>query len=99
MILRQKYTKGMTEYIIPAMIPKEAEGQAEEIALLVYKAFDLSGAARIDMIVEDNTPWIIDINTSPGMTEQSLIPMGWGYSGRGFDELLEEILMEASLKS
>ena len=93
-----KYKKGMTEYIVPAKISKSVAKKAAAIALEVYSIFELSGCARIDMLVDDDLPKVIDINTSPGMTETSLVPKAWGHLGRTFDELVETILMEASLK-
>jgi D-alanine-D-alanine ligase len=95
---KAKYTKGMTEYIVPAKINKSVAKKAAAIALEVYSAFELVGCARIDMLVDDDLPKVIDINTSPGMTETSLVPKAWGQLGRTFDELVETILMEASLK-
>ncbi|MCX5812767.1 MAG: D-alanine--D-alanine ligase [Proteobacteria bacterium] len=94
-----KYTKGMTEYIIPAKISKKVEKRAQDYALTVYKAFGLSGCARIDMMVDGDIPLIIDINTSPGMTETSLVPKAWEYLDRSFDNLVEEIIKGASLKT
>lgn len=93
-----KYTKGMTEYIVPAKIKRTVAKKAAAIALKIYSAFELAGCARIDMLVEDDLPKVIDINVSPGMTETSLVPKAWGHLGRTFDELVETILMEASLK-
>jgi len=93
-----KYTKGMTEYIVPAKIDKTIAKKAGDIAMEVYKAFELTGCVRIDMLVDDDLPKVIDINTSPGMTETSLVPKAWESLGRTFDELVEAILMEASLK-
>jgi D-alanine-D-alanine ligase len=93
-----KYTKGMTEYIVPAPISETAEKRAMETALKVYGAFDLAGSARIDMLIENDVPMVIDINTSPGMTETSLVPKAWAHSGGTFDSLVEEILMGAALK-
>ena len=93
-----KYTKGMTEYIVPAKIDKTIAKKAGDIAMEVYKAFELAGCVRIDMLVDDDLPKVIDINTSPGMTETSLVPKAWESLGRTFDELVEAILMEASLK-
>lgn len=93
-----KYTKGMTEYIVPAKISTKIAKKARAIALEVYNGFELAGCARIDMLVDDDLPKVIDINTSPGMTETSLVPKAWGNLGRTFDELVETILMEASLK-
>ena len=93
-----KYSKGKTEYIVPAEISSAMAKKASDIALTVYKTFNLSGSARIDMLIKDKTPLVIDINTSPGMTETSLVPKAWAYTGRTFDELVEEILLEAALK-
>jgi D-alanine-D-alanine ligase len=93
-----KYTKGMTEYIVPAKISKTMAKKAAAIALAVYEVFELSGCARIDMLIDDDVPKVIDINTSPGMTETSLVPKAWSHLGKTFDELVETILMEASLK-
>lgn len=93
-----KYTKGMTEYVIPAHITKSIDKKARDIAIKVYRSFTLSGCARIDMIVSKNIPLVIDINTSPGMTETSLVPKAWAYLNRTFDELVEKIIEGASLK-
>jgi D-alanine-D-alanine ligase len=93
-----KYEKGKTEYIVPAQISSAMAKKASDMALTVYRTFNLSGSARIDMLIKDRTPLVIDINTSPGMTETSLVPKAWAYTGRTFDELVEEILLEAALK-
>jgi D-alanine-D-alanine ligase len=94
-----KYTKGKTEYIVPAQIPRKVAKKAEAIAMDVYRRFDLSGCVRTDMLVRDGMPLVIDINTSPGMTETSLVPKAWACQGGSFDELIEEILGGASLKT
>lgn len=93
-----KYTKGMTEYIVPARISRTIAKKAEAIALNVCRRFDLTGCVRIDMLIKEGVPQVIDINTSPGMTETSLVPKAWAYEGRTFDELIDEILSGASLK-
>ncbi|HOJ44353.1 MAG TPA: D-alanine--D-alanine ligase, partial [Syntrophorhabdaceae bacterium] len=80
-----KYTPGMTEYLVPAKITRSTEKKAYKIARKVYDLFELSGCARIDMLIEDDIPHVIDINTSPGMTETSLVPKAWGYLGKTFD--------------
>ncbi len=94
-----KYTRGMTEYIVPAKISRTLAKKAQAIAMDVYRRFDLSGCVRTDMLIRDGIPLVIDINTSPGMTETSLVPKAWAYEGRTFDELIEEILAGASLKT
>jgi D-alanine-D-alanine ligase len=93
-----KYTKGKTEYIVPAQISAVIAKKASDIALAVYETFNLSGSARIDMLIKGKTPLVIDINTSPGMTETSLVPKAWAHTGKTFDELVETILLEAALK-
>ncbi len=93
-----KYTKGMTQYIVPAEISEKVRRRASEIAFDAYRTFELAGSARIDMLVSRETPYVIDINTSPGMTETSLVPKAWAYDGGTFDTLVEEILAGASLK-
>ncbi len=94
-----KYTKGMTEYLVPAELTPSVEEKARDVALLIWRQFDLSGCARIDMILDGEVPQVIDINTSPGMTETSLVPKAWSHLGRTFDQLVEEILMGAALKA
>lgn len=94
-----KYTKGLTEYIVPAQLSPSVTERAADEALTVWQHFDLSGCARIDMIIEGETPLVIDINTSPGMTETSLVPKAWGQLGKTFDELVEAILTGADLKA
>jgi D-alanine-D-alanine ligase len=94
-----KYTKGMTEYLVPAELPQSVRDKACNDALTIWRQFDLSGCARIDMIVDGDVPQVIDINTSPGMTETSLVPKAWAHLGRTFDRLIEEILMGAELKA
>lgn len=95
-----KYTKGMTEYLVPAELEPAVAKEAQDEALAVWDNFQLAGCARIDMIVDRaGKPQVIDINTSPGMTETSLAPKAWAQLGRTFDELVEEILKGASLKA
>ena len=94
-----KYTKGMTEYFVPAELSEESAAKARDEALTIWHHFELAGSARIDMMLEREVPLVIDINTSPGMTETSLVPKAWGHLGKSFDLLVEEILKGAALKA
>jgi D-alanine-D-alanine ligase len=94
-----KYTKGMTEYLVPAALSRQVEETAIAQALRIWDHSELSGCARIDMLLDAETPSVIDVNTSPGMTESSLVPKAWAHLNRSFDELIEEILMKAGLKA
>lgn len=93
-----KYTKGRTRYIVPAEISAPVAKKAQRTAIDVCRRFDLTGCVRIDMLIRDDLPLVIDINTSPGMTATSLVPKAWAHEGRTFDELIEDILSGASLK-
>ncbi len=94
-----KYTKGETQYIMPARIPREKYLYAQEISLKAFKALGCSGFARVDLVTdEEGNPFVIDINTMPGMTETSLFPKAAEFAGIQFGELVERILLGASLK-
>ena len=94
-----KYTKGETQYILPARIPREKYLYAQEISLKAFQILDCSGVARVDLMTDENeNPYVIDVNTMPGMTETSLLPKAASYAGIPFGDLVERILLGASLK-
>jgi len=94
-----KYTKGETEYILPARIPREKYLYAQEISLKAFQELGCSGVGRVDLMAdEDENPFVIDVNTMPGMTETSLLPKAASYAGIPFEDLVERILLGASLK-
>lgn len=96
---RSKYTKGETQYIIPARIPRDKYLYAQEISLKAFMALGCYGFARVDLVVdEEGNPYVIDVNTMPGMTETSLFPKAAEFAGIQFGELVERILLRASLK-
>jgi D-alanine-D-alanine ligase len=91
-----KYTPGATDFAIPAEIPPEAAANLEETALATYRALGCSGYARVDTILADDTPWVIDVKTIPGFTETSTFPLAAEAAGISFESLVETIL-EAAL--
>jgi D-alanine-D-alanine ligase len=94
-----KYTKGETQYIIPAGISREKYLMAQEIGLKAFQVLGCSGCARVDVMTDENeNPFVIDVNTMPGMTETSLLPQAAKFAGIAFGELIERILLGASLK-
>lgn len=96
---KSKYTKGMTEYIVPARIPPACAEKIQGWSVDIFRALDCSGTARCDYIVnEKGEAWFLEINTIPGMTELSLVPKAAAHIGIDFDTLAEEILDAASLK-
>ena len=85
-----KYTKGKTEFILPAEISDETTQKAKEIALEAHKLMGCRSMSRVDMIVNDNgEPFIIDINTIPGFTETSDLPAQAKEAGMSFEDLVE----------
>ncbi len=94
-----KYTKGETQYILPARISREKYLYAQEISLQAFQTLGCSGVARVDLMTDENeNPFVIDVNTMPGMTETSLLPKAANYAGIPFGDLVERILLKASLK-
>ena len=93
-----KYTPGATDFAIPAEIPEEAASSLEETARGVYRALGCSGFARVDTIVAEDTPWVLDIKTIPGFTETSTFPLAAEASGVSFEKLVETIL-DATLQT
>jgi D-alanine-D-alanine ligase len=94
-----KYTKGMTDYIFDVELDRAIREKIRDQTLKIVEAMEIKGASRIDMVVSGEKVYVLEINTSPGMTETSLVPLAWRRMGRGFDELVEEILKSAGLKA
>lgn len=90
-----KYTPGSTEYILPPDMPSDIIARAEEAALSACRALGCRGAARVDLIINaQGEPYVLEVNTIPGMTETSLLPKIAKQSGLDFPSLIEEILRE-----
>ncbi|MCS7215667.1 MAG: D-alanine--D-alanine ligase [Thermodesulfovibrio sp.] len=93
-----KYTKGLTEYILPPEIDSVLYEKLKELGLKAHRALNCSGATRVDMIVDSQgNPYVLEVNTIPGMTETSLLPKIASLAGYDFKGLVKEIL-ELSLK-
>lgn len=88
-----KYRSNDTQYICPCDIPEELDTQ---IRALTLRAFEVVGAktwGRVDIMVDEQSqPWLIELNTVPGMTDHSLVPMSAKVSGRSFEQLVVDIL-------
>lgn len=94
-----KYTKGKTNYIVPAPIPDAVAQEASGAAIAAFRTLGLAGVARADFIVDgEGRAWFLEINTLPGMTETSLSPMAAGVVGLSFEDLVERILAGAQLR-
>ena len=91
-----KYTKGMTEFVIPARLPRPLYEETQRIALASHKAIGAYGFSRVDILVgRDHVPYVHDLNTIPGMTELSDLPAEAFHAGITYDELVVRILESA----
>jgi D-alanine-D-alanine ligase len=91
-----KYEKGKTRYLCPAPLASALTKQIHNLALRTYDVLGCSGAARVDFRVSPRgRPYVLEINTAPGMTETSLLPMAAAQAGIGYEELTERILESA----
>jgi len=92
-----KYTSGLTEYIMPPEVDEAVYENTKNMALKAHMSLGCSGAARVDFIIgeKDNTPYILEVNTLPGMTSTSLLPKIARSAGMSFNDLLEEIIRYA----
>ncbi|MFY4729505.1 D-alanine--D-alanine ligase family protein [Nitrospira sp. BLG_2] len=91
-----KYQKGKTQYLCPAPLPRKVVHHIGELASRTYEVLGCEGAARVDFrITPRGRPYVLEINTVPGMTETSLLPMAATQAGMGYDDLVEQILKSA----
>lgn len=91
-----RYTMGKADYVVPAEIPADTADEAEALSLKVFDVLECSGFGRVDLILdEEGLLNVLEINTIPGFTETSLMPMAAQAAGISFNELVEEILRAA----
>lgn len=88
-----KYTAGRSHHIIPARIPRAAREACADVAGRAFGLFGCDGMARVDVIVDaDGTPWVLEVNTVPGLTELSLLPDAARAAGIEFPELCDRLV-------
>src|SRR6185503_1775782 len=93
-----KYIADDTKYLCPSGLPAAQEKKLRELALRAFRLVGASGWGRVDFIIDNfagkagGKPWLLELNTVPGMTSHSLVPMAAKASGLGFDELCWAIL-------
>jgi D-alanine-D-alanine ligase len=88
-----KYEADTTQYICPCGLDGAVEQQLGELALEAFAMLDASGWGRVDLMLdEQQSPWLIEVNTVPGMTSHSLVPMAAKQAGIEFNQLVLEIL-------
>lgn len=95
-----KYKKGLTDYVVPAKLPKQTADKVRREALLAHKLLGCFGCSRVDIILDNkDKPFILEINTVPGCTETSLLPKAAKESGVAFSELCIKLISLAYEKT
>jgi D-alanine-D-alanine ligase len=93
---KRKYTAGASRYEAPAAIPEGMARLLQEQSERVYREFGCRGVVRVDFRVRgDNAPFCLEINTVPGLTELSLVPMAARVAGLSYEALIGEMVEAA----
>jgi len=90
-----KYEADDTRYLVPCGLAEDEETRLQELALKAFETIGASGWGRVDILMDERQePWLIEVNTVPGMTSHSLVPMAAKAVGIDFDELVWRILAQ-----
>jgi D-alanine-D-alanine ligase len=94
-----KYFTDDTKYLVPCGLPAGEEEAIQEIVLKAYRVLGCRGWGRLDVMIDAKTrkPYLLEINTSPGMTGHSLVPMSARAAGISYEDLCLQLLASASL--
>lgn len=98
---QNKYFTDDTQYHCPAPLNAETTAAIQAHVVNAYRALGCEGWSRIDVLLRasDNAPFLLEVNTSPGMTTHSLVPMAARAEGTSYEDLCVDILRSASLKA
>jgi len=95
---QNKYFSDATQYFCPSGLPESAEETIQALVMESAQLLDCRGWGRADLILDAaGKPWLLEMNTSPGMTGHSLVPMAARAVGIGFEDLCLKILEQATL--
>ncbi|USX13524.1 D-alanine--D-alanine ligase [Oxalobacteraceae bacterium OTU3CAMAD1] len=97
---QNKYFTDDVKYVCPAVLPDALAAEMQRIAVQAYRALGCEGWGRVDVLLRerDQKPFLLEVNTSPGMTTHSLVPMAARATGISYEDLCVEILRTARLK-
>jgi len=91
-----KYVADDTRYQIPCGLPAAREREIQQLCLRAFHALGCSGWGRVDLMLDRaGEPWLLEVNTAPGMTDHSLVPMAARAAGLSYEDLCVRILGEA----
>ncbi|HEX4870432.1 MAG TPA: D-alanine--D-alanine ligase, partial [Moraxellaceae bacterium] len=90
-----KYQRNDTQYLIPCGLPADKEQELQALAVAAFRAVGATGWGRVDaMMDEQGRFWLLEVNTVPGMTDHSLVPMAAKAAGYSFQDLVLAILAQ-----
>jgi D-alanine-D-alanine ligase len=96
---QHKYFSDDTQYLCPAPLEQILATEIAELSVKAYRALGCEGWGRADLMLDQNNrPWLLEMNTSPGMTGHSLVPMAAKAIGMSYPELCMQILKDARCK-
>ena len=96
---QHKYFGSETQYLCPAPLSAEVTRQMQQFSAQAFDVLGCEGWARVDILWdEQGSPMLLELNTSPGMTDHSLVPMAASQAGLSYPALVSEILAGARLK-
>ena len=96
---QNKYFTDTTQYLVPCGLPAGEEEAIQALVLKAYRVLDCRGWGRVDVMIDAKTrkPYLLEINTSPGMTGHSLVPMSAKAAGISYEDLCVRLLQNAAL--
>ena len=96
---QHKYFTDDTKYLVPCGLPDGEEAAIQALVLKSFRTLDCRGWARADVMIDAKTrqPYLLEINTSPGMTGHSLVPMSARATGLSYEDLCLQVLASAAL--
>jgi D-alanine-D-alanine ligase len=94
-----KYYSDDTGYRCPSGLPPQEEAEVQRLTLAAYRALGCRGWGRADLMLRasDRKPFLLEMNTSPGMTGHSLVPMSARAAGMSYEQLCLQLLAAATL--
>lgn len=94
-----KYHSNETRYVCPAELPQDVADELSRLSVQLYQVLGCEGWARVDILLDAaNKPYVLEINTNPGMTDHSLVPKAAAAAGISFSDLCLRVLSEARCK-
>jgi D-alanine-D-alanine ligase len=96
---QNKYFTDVTQYLVPSGLPEDEEREVRRLSVAAYRALGCRGWGRADLMIRarDRKPFLLEMNTSPGMTGHSLVPMSAKAAGISYEELCVRLVAAARL--